>query len=533
MKKPITLVMLFIAISLTKVAYSIPVLNSLTPGATMPTIYLDFDGQVVSSSVWNNGNTLTCAPSGLTDVQITEIFNRVAEDFRPWQVNVTTDLAAFTLAPLTQRIRIIVTPTSAWYPGVGGISYVGSFVWGDDTPGFVFTDKLPVGGATPNPKMVAEACSHESGHTLFLSHQSRYDATCGLTETYHSGLGSGEIAWAPIMGNSYYRNMSGWSDGPTPYGCVNTQDNLTIISTQNGFTYRNDDYGQTMNASTVALNNVNINTSGIITTTTDKDAFRLTLPLAAGLHLSAKPFSVAANDEGADVDLKIQLYNSAGALLRTYDPATTMSVSLDTSLNAGTYYIMVDGTGNANVSEYGSLGSYTLTGFTGALPIHDVSLTGNSDKGKHNLNWNIVADEPIKTIQLESSADGVNFKLLTTVNGQAKNFSYVPFDRADQYYRIKATSVINQSLYSNTIVLRGVIKGAADFTVSTLIHDEITVKATENYQYLVSDANGRIVSKGNASKGISNLNMSNQPNGLYLIQLLGTTNKQTERIIKQ
>ena len=91
--------------------------------------------------------------------------------------------------------------------------------------------------------MVAECCSHESGHTLGLSHQSKYDDGCHLTATYNEGTGSGETAWAPIMGNSYYRNMSGWNNGPTPYGCGSNQDNLSIITSQNGFGYRTGSTG--------------------------------------------------------------------------------------------------------------------------------------------------------------------------------------------------------------------------------------------------------------------------------------------------
>ena len=121
-------------------ALALPKLSSYSSAAA--TIYLDFDGHRVSSAVWNGGTPLNCAPATPTDAQITEIFNRVSEDYRPFNINITTDSTVFLAAPLTQRIRIIVTPTSSWKPGVGGISYVGSFTWGDDTPGFVFTDRL-------------------------------------------------------------------------------------------------------------------------------------------------------------------------------------------------------------------------------------------------------------------------------------------------------------------------------------------------------------------------------------------------------
>ena len=118
---------------------------------------------------------LFCAGSGLTNAQITEVFDRVSEDYRPFNVNITTDSTVFLAAPVNKRMRVIITTTSDWYPGVGGVSFVGSFTWGDDTPCFVF--QLPLAYKT---KYIAEAVSHEAGHTLGLYHQAVYDQNCDL-----------------------------------------------------------------------------------------------------------------------------------------------------------------------------------------------------------------------------------------------------------------------------------------------------------------------------------------------------------------
>ena len=120
--------------------FSVPKLNSYPSAAA--TIFLDFDGHYVSGTLWNNGNPISCAPSGMTDAQITEAFNRVAEDYRPFNVNITTDSTVFLAAPIAQRIRMIITPSSAWCPGVGGVAIIGSFTWGDDTPAFVYWNEL-------------------------------------------------------------------------------------------------------------------------------------------------------------------------------------------------------------------------------------------------------------------------------------------------------------------------------------------------------------------------------------------------------
>ena len=122
---------------LTKGVFAFPKLNSL-PAATA-TIYLDFDGHYVNCAYWNGGMPIACASSTLTSTQVTEIFNRVAEDYRPFNVNITTDSTKFLAAPLTQRIRVTVTPTSPWKPNVGGVAYIGSIPGGDRTPAFFFS----------------------------------------------------------------------------------------------------------------------------------------------------------------------------------------------------------------------------------------------------------------------------------------------------------------------------------------------------------------------------------------------------------
>src|SRR5665811_1505336 len=319
----------------------LPILSSL-PSA-QATIFLDFDGQYVQSTSWNGGMPLACAPSGLSDAQIIEIFNRVSEDYRPFNIDITTDSTKFLSAPLTKRIRIIITPTSSWYTGVGGVSYTGSFTWGDDTPGFVFCDRLGY-----SAKLVGECCTHESGHTVGLSHQSSYSSTCTLVDTYNSGVGTGEIGWAPVMGNSYYKNLTRWNNGPTPNGCNADQDNLSIITTQNGFTYRTDDYSDdpNNNPALITVTNQLFSTSGIITTTTDKDVFKFVFATNGALHLDAIQFSVGANLDGADLDIKLTLLNSAQQTIGTYDSATLLNAVIDTSLNAGTYFVIVQGTGN-------------------------------------------------------------------------------------------------------------------------------------------------------------------------------------------
>lgn len=511
-------------------SYCVPELSSF-PSAKA-TIFLDFDGQTVTATSWNNGNTLYCAASGLNDNQITEVFNRVSEDYRPFNINITTDSTVFLATPLTRRIRIIITPTSGWYTGVGGVSFTGSFIWGDDTPGFVFSDRL-----NNKSKIIAECCTHESGHTVGLSHQAKYNSDCALVSTYNEGMGTGEISWAPVMGNSYYRNLSGWNNGPTPSGCTADQDNLSIITSGNGFTYRGDDHSDDPANSPTAIEiaNTKFASEGIITTNTDKDVFKITIPSDGKILINAKPYSVGANNEGADMDVQVTLLNSSMNVVRSYNPEDKLDVSIDTVLLAGDYYLQVQGVGNQNTTNYGSLGSYTISGAFSPLivmPISQAVLSGQIYKGGHYLNWSIITDETIQNLVLESSLNGSVFTTLSRVSSKKNAFNYKPLAGQNIFYRLKTTSFTGQVVYSNIISLKPIDNINRSFTVSTLVRSEISINASQEFSYQLADVSGRLIKSGNAKTGITNINIENTPKGIYFIQIITNHQRTTQRIVR-
>jgi hypothetical protein len=375
--------------STTYITPAIPVLNSLL--SATKTIYLDFDGQVLTSGPWGGGaasvsNPLILAPSLMNSTQINKIFNIVAEDFRPFNVNVTTDeLNYLSTNPFTRQ-RVVITPTSFLPPNIGGSAFY-SFYRGDDNPCFVFDSRLGY-----NPKAISEACSHEVGHTLGLGHTVDKNDTCAtLGNGYSYGTGAqigllGEqIGYAPIMGVSSRKNCSRWSNGPNPYNCPGFQEQLSIIAfpyvspfdpdpNHIGLGYRIDDYpnvgsvGQE-NLLATATSNV-FSVAGIIETNTDKDVFKLSITNEYNVTFDLTPYSVGPNNERANLDVILKVFNSANVLLHTFEPADLLNASVrNLLLPAGTYFIEVSGGPNANVTNYGSLGAYTLSGTVGYITV--------------------------------------------------------------------------------------------------------------------------------------------------------------------
>ena len=106
---------------LLNLALVVPAFSSL-PGANH-TIYLDFDGHVTTGTAWNSSNGVTSIDSpayspayssdadkaNFSDAELTTIqqtWKRVAEDYAPFQVNVTT------VAPTVDDLRKIGEGTS-------------------------------------------------------------------------------------------------------------------------------------------------------------------------------------------------------------------------------------------------------------------------------------------------------------------------------------------------------------------------------------------------------------------------------------
>jgi hypothetical protein len=331
---------------------NVPSLNSL-PGA-VAVAYLDMDGQVVTGSQWLNGGTINAGAisNTYTQAQMTEIWRRSAEDYAPFQINVTTDEAVYLAAPSNRRIRCIITPDNEWYGNYGGVAYLNSFTWTGDTPCWVFSDQL-----SNTARYIAEACSHEIGHTLGL----RHDGRVSPSEGYYTGHGTGEVGWAPIMGVGYYQLLVQWSRGEY-LSADNKEDDLAMITTNNGFGYRGDQQpGTPAGAPALVVSGTSVSGSGIIETGSDADTFAFTTTGGA-VSLTALGDATSQN-----LDVLAEILDAAGNVLAASNPDTLTDATVSASLAAGTYFIRVSGVGRGDplaggYTDYGSLGQYSISG---------------------------------------------------------------------------------------------------------------------------------------------------------------------------
>lgn len=410
------------------------------PGASK-VIYLNMAGAVVTSTIWNTNSgfaTLYMRPysqdsDDTTFTQselnaIAETWKRIAEDFAPFDVDVTTEKPN-SFGPNVGHI--LVTRKADAYGNeiykcsCGGVAYVG--VWGGSNypyyqPALVFVDGVGTG-----PHNIAEAASHEMGHNLSLSH----DGTASTG--YYSGQGSGNVEWAPIMGVGYYAQVTQWSKGEYS-GANNTQDDLSLIA--NRLSYRIDDHessdlnkatpllvvGTSVSSTTPVTDPDNLRKAnkGIIEKRDDVDLFYVDVG-AGTIDLAVTPIWLDAfysqSLRGANLDIRATLYDSSGTIVSQSNPLSDTDARVTAAVIAGRYFLAVEGVGvgdplTTGYSDYASLGQYFINGTVAASTLPVIQL----NSATYSVNEGVGSVVITVTRSLSAESSSVNY---STANGSA------------------------------------------------------------------------------------------------------------------
>ncbi len=435
-------------------------------------IYIDFNGQLVQGSAWSTADInapaydLSGNPLVFDDnerANIYSIWARVAEDYLPFDVDITTEepaaaaLAKTSSTDTNYGTRVVVTKTGTINCNCGGVAYIGIVNLVNAQryqPAWVFQQSL-----ANNEKYIAEAISHEAGHNLGLFHDG--DNLTG----YYQGHGTGATSWAPIMGLGYYKNVTQWSAGVYPKA-NNQQDDLAVMAAS-GFPARTDDYGNVIaTTATLPLTVAGITTTthafGIIERNIDKDMFVFNTSGKVTLNITPA-------NTGANLDIMATLSDAQGKVLVSSNPVDLLSATIDTTVAPGTYYLTIAGTGRAAMTgdpgypSYASLGQYEITGTVAGVaaklplaPVADISV------------FNVIGTAPFV----------VNFASGNSVgNGAIKSYAWT--------FEAGSTSTVANPAYTFTKV--GV------FPVSLTITNEFGLTSTKVINITVQPAPGKTV----------------------------------------
>jgi hypothetical protein len=321
-------------------------------------IYLDVDGHTTTGDYWNSDTGIDpivsaayvnpAAASAAQRDAVYEIWQRVSEDYLPFDVNVTTrnpgvdGLRKTSDADQKYGQRMVITPSDGWVDdGTLGIALVDVFDERFDHSAFVFTSTLSVSA-------VAEAVSHEAGHTLGLSH----DSTNAAPNGYYLGHGD----WAPIMGNPIGRSMTQWSRGEYA-NANNLEDDIVDIATHTGF--RADDHSAVPDFATLVA--PTSTTAGIIGAGGDVDVFAVDVGPGT-VAVTVRPKLV----NGTNLHARVTVRDPSGAAVSA-QPAEVTGWTSQVAIEAqteGRFTIEVRSTSwltpATGFSTYGSMGAYLL-----------------------------------------------------------------------------------------------------------------------------------------------------------------------------
>ncbi|WP_235734904.1 hypothetical protein [Nocardioides alcanivorans] len=344
-------------------------------------IHLDFDGERVCNTAWNDsgllgpilGGGLACGNhpgfkgntgGGFSKADkraIQEVWARVSEDFAPFDVDVTTQRPARNALERTNTsdksfgVHAVVSSSAqvrnstCGGPGCAGVAYVGIF---DDPQAndarilWAFPEELG-----NSPRRLADVISHEAGHTLGLNHDGQGNLD------YYGGHG----IWAPIMGSSD-RHLTQWSRGEYA-GATETQDDLAVLA-QNGIPRLADDHAANKRKAKRIRRAQPV--SGVIGTSADVDAFVIKASCRAKVKVKARNADLGPN---LDLRLTVKRPRKPAQLVNPLSSASGTAGGLDATWQGkgrpGTWLVKVAGTGARNpastgYSGYGSLGRYTL-----------------------------------------------------------------------------------------------------------------------------------------------------------------------------
>ena len=358
------------------------------PGANH-TIYLDVTGHVSVNNLYNHGvRTQPYDTDGIpwnedflpfgifipefSDEEIIDIqliWQAVAEDFAPFDVNVVTTFNEG-LEPAPSRlsrngfsdnvfgVRAVITAELPELQGSPGLSLMDTFNAPSDTPVFVFQkDAGPpqgipnAGPTTLTTDEIAITVSHEVGHSLGIAAR----GVNGFTD--HPGTGEGEItSWGPILGRPFGNNLVQWTDGQYEGSTNTTLDYDIITRSSNGFGFKLDDHSDTIvDAEEIDTFNGDVFQYGFIGDDDDQDLFQFETG-SGDVVISAFPFGGSEN-----LDIELTIYDTLGNEVLSRDPADNTWANYVGFLDAGVYYVGVDGTGlEGRYSDYGSVGFYTI-----------------------------------------------------------------------------------------------------------------------------------------------------------------------------
>lgn len=387
----------------------VPILHS-NPGA-LRIVYLDFDGYCEDNYRDHDLPVETWPPfdTSADPNAIRDIWERVAEDMAPFDVDVTTQYPSNMDQNFFWR-----SDAGAWMSGMRVVIAGGDLLTASakapahpGTYNIAYVDQFERGGDRRSNRDIAQSVSHEVGHTFSFYLSDATGASVGLshyTLPHHNLFGQGKTQILGVAGN--VRDIW-WKDATVAVlgddGTIQhrSQEDMMVLWAASAF--RRDDHRDEPGLATpLILGGSGLSGRGIVTMNAasfpsscaiwgdpshpacdywrrangpepgllnDQDFFRFRVPNAGRVEVKVLTINNPGNDfTRANLDAELELWRKppGGTWSRLPDSAFTR-LSLADALSVGVAVDENDGTGAEyavavkSAGSYGDLGQYSVT----------------------------------------------------------------------------------------------------------------------------------------------------------------------------
>jgi hypothetical protein len=161
------------------------------------------------------------------------------------------------------------------------------------------------------------------------------------------------------------------------------------------------------------------------------------------------------------------------------------------------------------------------------VPLHSLSLSGNSLNGKNNLNWNVIGTDNRYDLTLQNSLDGSSWQDIyqATYTPGHPDFSYSHSTAATKsFYRVKALSPAGRVYVSNTVLITQK-NSAAILLYPTLAKDRVNIQGNlKNATIVIADASGKKLFSQVMTDDSRSIDVSRWASGLYFMTIITREN---------
>lgn len=346
------------------------------------------------------------------------------------------------------------------------------------------------------------------------------------------------IGFSFNYGGTNYTNFSATSNGILAFGTSAITDYENIIANISGsylVPYWDDNY-------TDANGNVQYKLIGV-----------------AGSRKLVVEYNLSylGNTGTADKHFQIWLFETTNKIMFVYGTGNNLNAGFSIAVikNGLTDFISISAatntsstvTQNDNNTTWPGAGRAYEISVGGTLPVSFLNLSGYKDGSRNLLQWTTATENNNRGFEVQRSADGITYSVLSFVNSQAAagnsssvlHYQFTDNDTKNsrQYYRLRQVDIDNRSKLSSIVRIDGekplvlTIDALFPNPASTTVNIMLTAPGRDRLTIFITDIAGRVVMQKEidvaAGKNTIPLDISRLANNTYLLKATAAGNNKT------